>query len=410
MSNFKTILFIITVLSATTLGCKKEYDSPPENTIPTGSIINISELRGLYQGTSIKFVGDTSVYGVVTADESSGNLYKEFYFADGSGAINVRILSSGGIYQGDSIRINIKGGLLSMYNNMLQLDSIDVDQNIIKQATNVAFNPTTTTIDMLNPAFQGHLVRLENVEFSSADLGSTYADATNQVSANKTLVDCNGNSILLRTSGYANFADNAISSDNGSIIAIVGVYNSDLQLYIRDINEVAFSDPRCSAGPVNAILVKNFDDGSVTSGGWTNYNVSGAINWETSTAGGAPEPFGNISNYNGSGNDPCETWLISPAVDLSGATNPSLTFENAYSYIGDPLELYISTNYDGSSDPSTATWTQLSFTLSTGFFSWVSSGAIDLSTHQGSATYIGFKYIGGSTDGSTWELDDIIIQ
>jgi len=330
--------------------------------------------------------------------------------ADGTGAINVRILSSGGIYQGDSIRINIKGGILSMYNNMLQLDSIDVDQNIVKQATNIAFSPTTITIDMINPAFQGHLVKLENVEFSSSDLGSTYADATNQLSENRTLVDCNGNSVMVRTSGYANFADNTIASENGSIIAIVGVYNSDIQLYIRDIDEVAFSDPRCSAGPVNAILSKNFDDGSVSSGGWTNYNVSGAISWETSTAGGAPDPYGSISNYNGSGNDACETWLISPAVDLSSATNPYLVFENAYSYIGDPLELYVSTNYDGSSAPSTATWTQLNFTLSTGFFSWVSSGTIDLSLHQSTATYIGFKYTGGSSDGSTWELDDITIQ
>ena len=53
-------------------------------------------------------------------------------FAIGVSAINVRLVSSGGLYEGDSIRINLNGTILDEYNGMLQLDNVDVDINVQK--------------------------------------------------------------------------------------------------------------------------------------------------------------------------------------------------------------------------------------------------------------------------------------
>jgi len=411
-NNIKILssIFIISTILIH-VSCRKKYDEPPITQIPEGSVITIADLKAMYTGTDLSITEDYNIYANVTTEETDGNFYKEAYIQDASGAIRLRLLASGGLYIGDSIRINLNGTVLSEYSGMIQIDSVDVDKNIVKQATQKYITPTTYSVNQISPALQGYLVQLNDVEFISAELGYSYADAINQFSENRTLTDCSGNTILVRTSGYANFADNTLPSDNGSIIAIVGVFGSDIQLYIRDINEVDFTNTRCTGGGGSgAILSKDFDDGSVTSGGWTNYNVSGSIDWETSTAGGAPDPYGSISNYNGSGNDPCETWLISPAIDLSTTTNPYLNFENAYSYLGDPLELYVSTDYDGTSAPSTATWFQEPFTISTGFFSWVNSGNVNLQTYISANTYVAFKYTGSSSDGSTWEVDDIIIQ
>jgi hypothetical protein len=408
--KIKSSSFFIVILTILIhVSCRKQYDEPPITQIPDGNVITIADLKGMYAGSDLSISEDYNIYANVTTDETDGNFYKEAYIQDATGAIRLRLLASGGLYIGDSIRINLNGTVLSEYNGMIQLDSVDVDKNIVKQATQKFISPTTYSVNQISPALQGYLVQLNDVEFISDELGSTYADAINQFSENRTLTDCNGNTILVRTSGYANFANNTIPADNGSIIAIVGVFGPDLQLYIRDINELDFTNTRCSGGS-GAILSKDFDDGSVTSGGWTNYNVSGTIDWETSTAGGAPDPYGNISNWNGSGNDPCETWLISPAIDLTSTTNPYLNFENAYNFFGDPLELYVSTDYDGTSAPSTANWSPLTFTLSTGSFSWVNSGNITLQPYISANTYIAFKYIGGSNDGSNWEVDDIIIQ
>ena len=55
------------------------------------------------------------------------------------------------------------------------------------------------------------------------------------------------------------------------------------------------------------------------------------------------------------------------------------------------------------------TWNQLQATLSTGNFDWVSSGNIDLTSYAGTNTYVAFKYTGSSSDGSTWEIDEIMI-
>lgn len=79
---------------------QEEFDTPPVRSIPVGDQLTVAELRALYTGTPKRFGGDSSVYAVVTADEQSGNLYKNVYVQDRTGAIIIRLLNSGGLYQG----------------------------------------------------------------------------------------------------------------------------------------------------------------------------------------------------------------------------------------------------------------------------------------------------------------------
>lgn len=163
-------------------------------------------------------------------------------------------------------------------------------------------------------------------------------------------------------------------------------------------------------------LSQDWSSENIFNGGWTTQLVVGSTDWETSSAGNPDNaPYASISNYNGSGNDPSEAWLISPSVDLTDATSPVLTFISAVGYFGDPMEVYASSNYDGTSEPSTADWIQLNAVVANNddFFTWFDSGDVDLSEFNGGSMHIAFKYIGSGESmdgGATWEVDDILID
>ena len=411
----KIRLFYIVFFALSLFACKREYDSPPLNQLPENGIISIAQLRSM--AFPHKFVGDTSIFGVITMDEQTGNIYKNVYIQDTSGAgMNLRLLSSGGVIQGDSVRVSLKGTILTQFDGMLQLDSVDVDDNIVTQSTGNIVEPKTVTIAEINSSIQAQLIRLEGVEFSGMDVGGTWADGDNQASLNRMLVNCFGDEVIVRTSGYANFANEVIPSGNGSIIGVVGQYNTDMQLYIRTPLEAQMADPRCTA---SYLLYKDFDDGSTTSGGWgsfwtgTNANGTNWGEWEIfggNVASASNFEFASFTNY------ACESWLVSPSVNLTGTTLPILTFDNVTRYSGPGLELYVSTDYDGSSDPALqGTWTNITssvpnWDVDSGDWTFVPSGTIDLSSYISSNTYIAFKYIGSNVDGATWEIDNIIIQ
>ncbi len=161
-------------------------------------------------------------------------------------------------------------------------------------------------------------------------------------------------------------------------------------------------------------LTKDFEDSSLVSGGWTTQVVVDTTNWKLATYGTPVEKFAKISNYN-STNVAAEAWLISPAIDLTSATSSVVSFDNKMKFAGPALEIKVSTDYDGTSAPSTATWTDVtaSATLdtdATAWGGWTNSGEIDLSSYQSSSSvYIAFRYTGSSSDGSTWEVDNILV-
>lgn len=402
----KKLIIILGIISAT-VACQKKYDEPTVTFPEAGEVITMDTLLNKFVGYPIKFEDNLSMYATVTMDETDGNIYKSVYIQDGDKALNLRLLNGGGLYKGDSIRIDLKGTVLNQYNGVMQLDSVDIDKNIVKIDVDINVDPLVLTLDQLNTNLQSRLVKLENVQFIAPQIDGTYADGTNQVDRDIIIEDANGNTAVLRNSGYSNFADEMLAQGSGSIVCIVGVFGNSVQLLARSYAEINMTGPRFEG----IQYAKNFDDGSISSDGWMQYSVSGPeVIWETSAAGGAASDYAVIRNYVNGVNIACENWLISPSMDLSGLSAPYMTFQNAYNYTGNPIEVFVSTNYDGSSNPSTqGTWTSLTFTSSAGGWVWASSGNIDLSSYISTNTHIAIRYTGGSTDGSTWEIDDIKI-
>ena len=118
---------LITLTTIFIVACERDFDMPPIVEITAGQVINLVQLRAMHTGSDITITDTLSVYAVVTMDETSGNLYKEAYVQDGSASMYLRFTSSSGLYEGDSIRIDLQGTTLKRYNQMLQLDSLDED-------------------------------------------------------------------------------------------------------------------------------------------------------------------------------------------------------------------------------------------------------------------------------------------
>ncbi len=157
---------------------------------------------------------------------------------------------------------------------------------------------------------------------------------------------------------------------------------------------------------ISIIESENFNNGW---GNWTRVNVGGSQEWEIDDIHGIDDtPCAKCSGYDGSSSNANEDWLISPSMNFDNYSSEVLIFHTADAYDGPALEALISNDYDGS-DPTTASWTPLTFETSSGYFDWISSGEIDISGINGSSVFVAFKYTSTSAESATWEVDDILI-
>jgi hypothetical protein len=256
MKKIKLISILLSLFIGTMImySCVDDnFDTPPSDPITVGDVKTISELKALYvTNGDYSFVDDVTVYGTVTMDDKSGNIYKTAYIQDATDAIALHLDASGGIYQGDSIRIQLNGLRVGQYKSLYQIDAIDgngfnLDTYVTKIKTLVNIEPEVVTISDLTSK-QGKLIKLENVQFVKGDTSVTYADAVNDLSLSLTIEDASGSTAIVRTSGFSNFAGELSPSGNGSLIAVVGQYNSDMQLQIRSLDEVIMENDRLGGG------------------------------------------------------------------------------------------------------------------------------------------------------------------
>jgi hypothetical protein len=414
MKNIALTLALTSLLGFSFISCEREYDKPPVQTIPEGNIINIQTLKGMFNGVPLKITEDYSIYGVVTTDQTSGNFYKEAYFQDASDAINLRFSSSVSFIQGDSIRLYLKGALITQFNGVFQVDSLDPDKNIIIQANNVPVAPLVLTIPQASTG-QAKLVQFNNVEFVASALGQTWANGTTQQSKNLTLTDCDGNTIIVRTSGFSNFADDVIPEGNGTFIGIVGMFGTTVQMYVRNPNELTLNGQRCGACITLDSFNQDFTNSTIgaTANGdcWETSSTLGAPQWVIGDIAGDKNATASLSGTSISGSQ--VMWLVSPEINYNASN--SLSFQSAVqNYNHDGLEVYVLTNYSG--NPNTSTQTLVTGGTIAGAASpnnsMVVSGNIPLSGFGISGTYrIAFKYTGNpsASQTSTYKVDNIVI-
>ena len=397
---FNTFLLLAMVGMMFT-ACKKEYPEPPIQDLPIGEVYTIDEILAMEPGTV--FTDDASVYGIITADEVSGNLYKAAFMQDRAtgAAIELYLNAVSGVRIGDSVRIYLKDVTYAMYNNLPQLSNFEADGHIVILANNKPIEPKLTTIAEVNAGNHlAQLIRLENVRFTEQN---TFADPTTY--GNRTLADPTDYSqtVIVRTSNYANFANDSLPQGTGNLTAIATVYNNTWQLVIRSARELDF-DGYVPGGDNGLPYYQDF---ASSFGTYTTYDVAGPQSWEIDYNTAKMTGYANSTNYAN------EDWLISAKFSLENVSSASLTMTYIARYFNNldsDITLQVSSDYT-SGDPTLANWTQVPA-------SWISGSnwndfvatTVDLSSFVGQKICVAVKYVSDDVKAGTIEVQSILIQ
>ena len=117
------------------------------------------------------------------------------------------------------------------------------------------------------------------------------------------------------------------------------------------------------------------------------------------------------SAYKDQTNYETESWLVSPTIDLTAATAPTLSFSQAVNYASPEgaLSMMISTDYAG--DVTTANWDEISLDQWPAGNNWtfVTSKA-DLTSYVGQYVTIAFKYTSTTSASATWEVKNFVVE
>ncbi len=348
--NLPLLLLLAFFMACTTACVKREFDEPPTGGEPVNVTANttIAALKALHVTTNggfDKITEDLIIEGTVVMDDRSGNYYKTLVIQDATGGIEVKF-NDGYLFNqfpvGRKMYIYCKDLILTDYNGLTQLTGSTVEEGgnlqdvglteaqvrkkVVKgPISDTPPAPAVVGISDLNASHISTLIRLENVQFIAADAGKTYADPVTQFSLNRTLMNCTGGKLILRTSGYANFAGTLTPTGSGTITGVLGIYGNTLQLYIRDISDVSMSGERCSGvgGQLMSIKdLRSFFTGTTTSAP-ANRKIRGIV---------ISDRIGN--NLNGRN---------AYIQDLDGSAGILVRFSANHSYnVGDEVEVEVS--------------------------------------------------------------------
>ncbi len=154
-----------------------------------------------------------------------------------------------------------------------------------------------------------------------------------------------------------------------------------------------------------------FEDFNEDLGVFTAYDMYGDQGWHQGSYQGTT--YAVCNGYANQTYNENEDWLISPAISSNGYQDAILSFRTAMKFDGDPLQVKVSVDYDGQSEPTDFDWVDITdaFDFSTGNYEWVESGDVDIwGILDGYALgypdfYVAFVYKSSSESASSWEID-----
>lgn len=260
------------LLAVTFVACvKTDFDQPPVGgdgqDIPTNTTIKALKALHVSSPGFDLITDDLVIGGTVVMDDRSGNYYKTIVIQDSTGGIEVKF-SNGYLYNrypvGRKIYIRCQGLMLTDYHNLIQLvggkvvengvaSDIGITENqertqVVRGFLGAAPTPKVVSASQLTTDMVSTLITLEGMQVTKLDTAQTWADAPSQTSLNRTIETCGGTKVLVRTSGFADFAIQKTPTGKGSITGVLGIYNADYQLFLRDLRDVSLDGPRCGQG------------------------------------------------------------------------------------------------------------------------------------------------------------------
>lgn len=245
--------------------CYKEAPCPEtiNHDVDLKANTTIAELKSLYKDGGRVIYPNLILKAQVASDDRDGNLYKTMSVEDETGGIEVKA-GMGNLnllyHQGSTVYIKCQGLKLGKYAGNVTLGYETADKNyetgfipdlmiprVIISGQPGVVKPYQLTIPTLSPRYANTLIELKDVQFVESDLGQTWADPQNKQkvnAVNRTLIDREGNTIIVRTSSYAKFAGHKIPEGNGNAVALLTYFNDTPQLVVMRTTDFNLSGKR----------------------------------------------------------------------------------------------------------------------------------------------------------------------
>ena len=443
--RLKNSIFLIGLVMIVS-GCAEEFNVPELKCNQPDLNVNrtVEEIRAGANSIVTQYPYDDIIGAYVVSSDEEGNFFKTISFQTlatptiPAMGFSVPVDASNTYIDfrlGNKVYIKMKDQYTDIYYGGMRIGNIYVNAyneggvgRISPNDYKKVLNASCTMIDesllvkqltvgeALDDAKLNTLIELKEVQFTEAALGRHYYEETNDVggATNWNLSDKAGNQIIFRTSGYADFASQLVPEGSGTVRGILTKFGTDYQLMVRSEKDIVMTGSRSIPFFTEDFqLVKNNVNFALP--GWSNVVEKASKLWKSMVYGSNGYAEFNTTSTSAAEN---VAWLISPKIDLKDYKNVVLSFRSAQHdlKIDSPfntLEVYVSTNFEGSS-LSQAKWIKLEAkvaSLSTPAREFISSGGIDLSSYSGNIN-IAFKYIGSGknkTLNGAFMVDDIKI-
>ena len=255
------------------------------------------------------------ISGRVISSDEQGNVFKSLVIQDGTAAIALSI-NQYNLYlnyrRGQEIVLDVTGMYIGKYNGLLQLgypewyangnawEASFMAPELFRQHVELNGDPELAKLDTLEvnsfselPStpdglmqWQSQLVKFNNVEFAN---GGNETFATYHSSGvNQSIVDTDGSSLPVRTSGYSSFWNKTLPKGKLDVVCILSYYGtSGWQLILNDYQGcMNIGNPTVGKGAESnpwtvdeAILAQ---EGTGTHSGWVTGYIVGAVAPEVS--------------------------------------------------------------------------------------------------------------------------------
>ena len=468
MKTFKiNKLFILALVAMVFASCVQDDEFNVPNVdgtalnIPVDQIVTINGLRAALEQEIADNGNQTLTFGeefanqyiegyVISSDEA-GNFFEEIVLQDAASnpTTGVKVLiDSNPLFSrydfGRRVYIKLAGlsvgfdsGVLALgiesAGSIEQIAESQMLNFVLRDATVAEIIPLEMNISDFADDMTNLYVRLTDVQFNrNQALGSdalTYAaEPTDEFDGERILESCNeGTSVVFSTSTFADFKAINLAQGRGSIDGILtyNFFGEVFNLVVNDLNGINLDDDnRCDpdvyecnepSGGGSDIYSQNFEQFNAIEDyvdlGWTNINVANNTGELWVIGNFSNNNYAQISGFNSS-EDVIDTWLITPAIDMSATTGEELSFDLQVNFDnGEILTVWFSNNFTG--DPTTADWFQLDADIPTGpsggFGDFEGVGPINVSCVEGTM-HVAFRYQGSDPDATTrYHVDNVTV-
>ncbi len=367
-SHSSIVCLLAILVAGCFAGCNTEPDIAPIPSYSGEANTTIAELLDLHQiGSSDSYdhisedSADIVICGIVTSSDEHGNCYKYLNIEDGTGGIQIRINNSY-LYKkyrvGQRIFVKCNGLDLGDYRKLpclgiwangsiQQIPSNKVSRYVFLDGAPEPFTPAIRLATIPGAAdmpdtYYNRLAVLENASFIE---GGTANFSEDNSATSRDIVMADGTTITMRTSNYADFRQETLPTGTGTVTGILTRYNNTIQIVIRDLDDLqGFGNAPHTADIFTVNYGNAFEDG------WL--RISSGSEWTV------------LSNSSFTGfliqpQSETDSWLISPAINLSGTVEPLLTYSHRISGNSEnaAMKCFYTLNYTG--DVNTTEWTEI---------------------------------------------------